>query len=144
MTFIDTGSLRTLPPAGTVTLGEPLNSTGRLAPADSAAPRARCPSDAFPTASGPVPYVLSRRIRTASPGIVTLAIIRTVALLTVVIPSVCCELPQAVTHFADADPRCCATRAEPAYAAMSAAIGAMIWSSGAGLVGGLLSVICGG
>ena len=38
---------------------------------------------------------------TASPGIVTRATMRTVALVIVVMPDPCCELPQAVIHVAD-------------------------------------------
>src|SRR3989304_5738571 len=42
-------------------------------------------------------------MRTASPGMVTRAIMRTVAFVTAVAPSVCCEVLQAVIHRADAD-----------------------------------------
>ncbi len=48
--------------------------------------------------TGSVPYELSRRTRTASPGVVTRAIMRTVALVMRSSPSVCWEVLQAVTQ----------------------------------------------
>ena len=48
--------------------------------------------------SGVVPNVLSSLMRTASPGIVTRAIIRTVASVSGVGAGPCSELPQAVTQ----------------------------------------------
>src|SRR5437870_1977885 len=53
-------------------------------------------------ASGAVPNVLSIRTRTASPGMVRRASMRTVALVTAAVPSACCEVPHAVIHRAAA------------------------------------------
>src|SRR4029434_11239930 len=62
----------------------------------------RCPAYAFPITSGEVPNVLSSRMRTAWPEMVTLAIIRTVVFDTASMPSPLCEVPHAVIHRSDA------------------------------------------
>src|SRR6266853_2491911 len=56
----------------------------------------RGPADTLPNVTGAVPNVLSNRSRIASPGAVTRAIRRNVALLTRVWPSTCCDVPHAV------------------------------------------------
>src|SRR5216684_6167844 len=106
-----------------VTLPDPLKKACRLEPLASAGPCTRCPTYILPIARGLVPNVLSSRMRTASPGIVTRATMRTVALVIVVMPGPCCELPQAVIHVAD-EGRCSpsATIPEPRSSATTAAI----------------------
>src|SRR5262245_32772874 len=57
----------------------------------------RGPTNAAPIVTGSVPNVLSSRKLTASPGIVTRAMRRTVALLTTTgVVFGCCDVPQAV------------------------------------------------
>src|SRR3954454_11558652 len=58
----------------------------------------RGPADTLPNVTGAVPNVLSNRSRIASPGAVTRAIRRNVALLTRVWPSTCWDVPQAVVQ----------------------------------------------
>src|SRR6202795_3381787 len=58
----------------------------------------RGPADTFPNVTGAVPNVLSKRSRIASPGAVTRAIRRNVALLTRVWLSACWDVPQAVVQ----------------------------------------------
>src|SRR5215470_10508605 len=53
-----------------------------------------------------VPNELSSRMRTRSPGMVTLAINLTVAFEIRVSPSACCDVPHAVTHVARSAPSC--------------------------------------
>src|SRR6267143_1476519 len=92
-------SLRTLPPAGIVTDGELPNKICWLDPAARRAPCTRCPTDALAIVTGADPNVLSRRMRIVSPGRVTRAIIRTVALLMVAAVTFgCCDVPHAVTQ----------------------------------------------
>ncbi len=94
-------SLGTLPPAGIVTDGEPLKNTCWLEPAARSAPCTRWPTDALPMVTGAELNVLSRRMRMVSPGRVTRAIMRTVALLMVAAVTFgCCDVPQAVTQCA--------------------------------------------
>src|SRR6516225_7085596 len=93
-----TGSLSAVAPAGIVTALCPPKVTGLTIPAASAAPRMRGPTVILPNDTGAAPKVLSRRIRTLSPGIVTRAIIRTVALSILVSPSPCCDVVHAVTQ----------------------------------------------
>src|SRR5262245_40005981 len=69
-----------------------------------------------------MPNVLSRRIRTLSPGIVTLAIRRTVAFVSCASPSVCCDVPQAVTHVARPVESCATTKEEAQATKTSAAV----------------------
>ena len=56
--------------------------------------------------------MLSSRMRTAWPEMVTLAIIRTVVFDTTSMPSPLCEVPHAVIHRSDAGAGCCAGVAE--------------------------------
>ena len=77
----------------------PPNITVRINPAARAGPRTRGPMLAWANTTGALPKLLSRRTRTVSPGIVTRAIMRTVALLIFVSVRPCCEVPQAVTQF---------------------------------------------
>src|SRR6516164_2636257 len=93
-----TGSLSAVAPAGIVTALCPPKVTGLTIPAASAAPRMRGPTVILPNDTGAAPKVLSRRIRTLSPAIVTRAIIRTVVLLILVSPSPCCDVAHAVTQ----------------------------------------------
>src|SRR5712691_5471321 len=58
----------------------------------------RGPADTFPNVTGAVPNELSNRSRIASPGAVTRAIRRNVALLTRVWPSTCWDVPHAVVQ----------------------------------------------
>src|SRR5215470_865390 len=58
----------------------------------------RGPADTLPNVTGAVPNVLSNRSRMASPGAVTRAIRRSVALLTLVWPSTCCDVAHAVVQ----------------------------------------------
>src|SRR5262245_11276748 len=70
----------------------------------------RRPTDARPMRTGSAPNPLSSRTRTASPGIVTLAMRRTVALVIAVSDRACCEVAHAVTQFpppAAGRPRSC-------------------------------------
>ena len=57
--------------------------------------------------------MLSSRMRTDSPEMVTRAIMRTVVFDTAFMPSPFCEVPQAVIHLSDAGGRCRATVPEP-------------------------------
>src|SRR6516225_4617464 len=93
-----TGSLSAVAPAGIVTALCPPKVTGLTIPAASAAPRMRGPTVILPNDTGAAAKVLSRRIRTLSPGIVTRAIIRTVALLILVSPGPCCDAAHAATQ----------------------------------------------
>ena len=93
-----TGSLATDAPGATVTESLPAKVSGLTSPAATAAPRTRSPMVALPNATGAVPNVLSRRMRTLSPGTVTRAIMRMVALLILAMPSPCCDVAQAVAQ----------------------------------------------
>src|ERR1700681_1117694 len=76
----------------------PAKVRGLTVPAASAGPRTRGPMLALPNTTGARPNVLSRRTLTLSPGIVTRATMRTVALAILVSPSACCDVPHAVTQ----------------------------------------------
>src|SRR5258707_14017600 len=93
------GSLSTIPPAGTVTVFFPPNITVRINSGARAGPRTRGPMLAWENSTGALPKLLSRRTRTASPAIVTRAIMRTVALVIFVSERPCCEALQAATQF---------------------------------------------
>src|ERR1700719_1636458 len=58
----------------------------------------RGPAETLPNVTGAVPNVLSNRSRIASPGTVTRAIRRNVALLTRVWPSTCWDVPHAAVQ----------------------------------------------
>jgi hypothetical protein len=88
------------PPAGMVTLALPPKVTGFTKPAASAAPRTRGPTVTCAKVTGVLPNWLSSLIRTASPGSVTRAIMRRLALPILVSARLCCEVPQAVTQLA--------------------------------------------
>src|SRR5262245_53769883 len=72
----------------------------------------RGPTYAFPITRGEVPNVLSSRMRTAWPEMVTLAIIRTVVFDATSMPSPLCEVSHAVIHRSDEGAGCCAGVAE--------------------------------
>src|ERR1700720_2046963 len=92
------GSLSTVAPAAIVTALFPPKVNGLTIPVARAGPRTRGPILAAPNTTGATPKVLSRRTFTLSPGIVTRATMRTVALVILVSPSACCEVPHAVTQ----------------------------------------------
>src|SRR6202521_2313859 len=76
----------------------PAKVRGLTVPAASAGPRARGPMVALPNTTGARPNVLSRRTLTLSPAIVTRATMRTVALVILVSPSACWDVPHAVAQ----------------------------------------------
>ena len=85
---------RALPPAGIATVRLPVERQADCDPAAVRLPELDGRRTRVPIVTGSVPKVLSRRMRTPSPGIVTLAIMRTVAFVICVSPSACCEVPQ--------------------------------------------------
>ena len=72
-----------------------------IEPTATAAPCTRCPTYPLAIVTGFVPNVLSSRMRTASPGIVTRAIMRTVTFVIGVTPRPFCDVAQAVIHVPD-------------------------------------------
>src|SRR5215472_11314272 len=86
-----------------------------------------------PMDTGSTPNVLSRRMRTASPGIVTLAIIRMVALVIRASPSTCCDALQPVIH---AGGRACAITVTTAVATAATPKNAVLRKSVLGVTGG--------
>src|SRR5258708_22188478 len=77
----------------------------------------RGPADTLPKVTGAVPNVLSNRSRIASPGAVTRAIRRKVALLTRVWPSTCWDVAHAVVQ---SGPVCANAGQNPAKARATA------------------------
>src|ERR1700685_140162 len=81
-----------------VTAFFPPKVNGLTIPAARAGPRTRGPMLALPNTAGAAPKALSRRTLKLSPGIFTRATMRTVALVILVSPSACCDVPHAVTQ----------------------------------------------